>query len=146
MTLASTKSNLRIVNLIPYAGAPIDVTLDDNAFASGLVFESLSLYQQINAGTHTIKAIVTGSVSNLILSNVVALGEANYTYIMFGPITTPIGQLYDDTVVDSGARKLQSAGDQRRGRDRRRRRLSHRTRRGPQPGVAERCRSRLRRE
>jgi hypothetical protein len=103
VTLASTKSNLRIVNLIPYAGAPIDVTLDDNAFASGLVFESLSQYQEINAGTHTIKATVTGSVSNLILSNVLALGEANYSYIMFGPITAPMGQLYDDTVVDSGA-------------------------------------------
>ncbi len=103
VTLASTKSNLRIVNLIPYAGAPIDVTLDDNAFASGLGFESLSLYQQINAGTHTIKAIVTGSVSNLILQTVLVLGEANYTYIMYGPITAPVGQLFDDTVLDSGA-------------------------------------------
>ncbi len=102
VTLASTKSNLRIVNLIPYAGAPIDVTLDDNFFAPGLVFESLSLYQQINAGTHTIKATVAGSVSNLILSSVLTLGEANYTYVMSGPITNPLGQLYDDTVVDSG--------------------------------------------
>lgn len=102
VTLASTKSNLRIVNLIPYAGAPIDVTIDDNAFAQGLAFETLSLYQQINAGTHTLRATVTGSVSNLILSNVVALGEANYTYVMSGPITNPMGQIYDDTVVDSG--------------------------------------------
>ncbi len=103
VTLASTKSNLRIVNLIPYAGAPIDVTLDDNAFASGLVFESLSPYQQINAGAHTIKATVAGSVSNLILSTVATLGEANYTYVMSGPITNPLGELFDDTVLDSGS-------------------------------------------
>src|SRR5450631_647596 len=106
VTLASTKSNLRILNLIPNAGAPIDVTLDDNAFASGLGFESLALYQQINAATHTVKAIVTGSVSNLILQTVLTLGEANYTYIMYGPITAPVGQLYDDTFLDPGAGKF----------------------------------------
>src|SRR5664279_3441235 len=87
VTLASTKSNLRIVNLIPNAGAPIDVTLDGNIFATNLGFESLSLYQQINAATHTLQAIVRGSVSDLILQNVLTLGEANYTYIMYGPIT-----------------------------------------------------------
>jgi Domain of unknown function (DUF4397) len=103
VTLASTKSNLRIVNLIPNAGAPIDVTLDDNIFATNLGFESLALYQQINAATHTINAIVRGSVSNLILQTVLTLGEANYTYIMYGPITAPIGQLYDDTFLDPGA-------------------------------------------
>jgi Domain of unknown function (DUF4397) len=102
VTVASTKSNLRIVNLIPYAGAPIDITLDDNPFAQGLTFENLSLYQQINAGTHTLTATVTGSSSSLILSNVLTLGEANYTFVMSGPITNPLGQLYDDTVVDSG--------------------------------------------
>ena len=103
VTVASTKSNLRVVNLIPYAGAPINVTLDDNPFVNGLGFESLTPYQQVNAATHTLQATVAGSVSNLILTNVVALGETNYTYIMFGPITAPIGRVFDDTVVDSGA-------------------------------------------
>jgi hypothetical protein len=103
VTLASTKSNLRIVNLIPNAGNPIDVQLDYANFAPGLVFESLLQYQQINAGTHTIQAVVEGAVANLILTTIAALGEANFTYVMFGPITAPIGQLYDDTVLDPGA-------------------------------------------
>ena len=40
VTVASTQSNLRIVNLIPNAGAPLVVTLDDNLFASGVAFQS----------------------------------------------------------------------------------------------------------
>jgi hypothetical protein len=103
VTVASTKSNLRIVNLIPNAGNPIDVQLDFANFAPGLAFQSLLQYQQINAGTHTIQAVVEGAISNLILQTVAALGEANYTYIMYGPITAPVGQLYDDTFLDPGA-------------------------------------------
>jgi hypothetical protein len=103
VTVASTKSNLRIVNLIPNAGNPIDVQLDFANFAPGLAFQSLLQYQQINAGTHSIQAVVEGAISNLILQTVAALGEANYTYIMFGPITAPVGQLYDDTFLDPGA-------------------------------------------
>src|SRR5438094_6465178 len=102
VTVASTKSNLRVVNLIPNAGNPIDVQLDFANFAPGLVFQSLLQYQQINAGTHTIQAVVEGAISNLILTTIATLGEANYTYIMFGPITAPIGQLYDDTFLDPG--------------------------------------------
>ena len=60
-------------------------------------------YVQIDAGTHTIQSVVEGAISNLILTTVAALGEANYTYIIFGPITQPIGQLYDDTFLDPGA-------------------------------------------
>jgi len=103
VTVASTKSNLRIVNLIPNAGNPIDVQLDFANFAPGLTFQSLLQYQQINAGTHSIQAVVEGAISNLILQTVAALGEANYTYIMYGPITAPVGKIYDDTFLDPGA-------------------------------------------
>jgi Domain of unknown function (DUF4397) len=103
VTVASTKSNLRILNLIPNAGNPIDIQLDYANFAPGTVFETLLKYVQIDAGTHTIQSVVEGAISNLILTTVVALGEANYTYIIFGPITQPIGQLYDDTFLDPGA-------------------------------------------
>jgi len=103
VTVASTKANLRIVNLIPNAGNPIDVQLDFANFAPGLIFQSLLQYQQIDAGAHTIQAVVEGAISNLILTTIATLGEANYTYIMFGPITAPIGQLYDDTFLDPGA-------------------------------------------
>ena len=108
VTVASTQSQVRVVNLIPNAGAPINVTVDDNPLASGLNFETLAPYQTINAisnsnPTRTIQATVESAPSNLIITTVAPVGEAQYSYIMFGPLTAPIGQLYDDTVVDSGA-------------------------------------------
>jgi hypothetical protein len=108
VTLASTQSQVRVVNLIPNAGAPINVTLDDNPLASGLVFETIQPYETINAitestPTRTIKAIVESAVSQLIITTVAPIGEAQYSYVMFGPITAPIGNLFDDTFTDPGA-------------------------------------------
>jgi len=104
VTVASTQSNLRVVNLIPNASGPIVTTLDDNSFLTPPIpFQSLSPYQIIEAGTHTLEAFVTGAPSNLIATTVVAIGEANYTYILFGPITNPVGRIVDDTFLDSGA-------------------------------------------
>jgi hypothetical protein len=107
-TVASTKSNLRIVNLIPNANGPLDITLNGNLFAAGLPFESLQPYQQINAitqdnPTSTIQAFVTGSVSNLLSATIAPLGEINYSYIMFGPVSQPTGQFISDQTVDPGA-------------------------------------------
>jgi len=108
VTVASTKANLRVVNLVPNANGPINVTLDDNPFAVGVAFESLQPYQEVNAitqanPTSTLDATVTGSVSSLITSTFVPVSETNYTYIMFGPVSQAVGQLVNDTVVDSGA-------------------------------------------
>jgi len=104
VTVASTQSNLRVVNLIPNAGAPILTTIDDNSFlTAALPFESLSQYQTIQAGAHTLRAFVTGAPSNIIATTVATIGEANYTYIIFGPITNPVARIYDDTFLDSGA-------------------------------------------
>ncbi|MEP6941535.1 MAG: DUF4397 domain-containing protein [Betaproteobacteria bacterium] len=103
VTVASTKSNVRIVNLIPNAGAPLVVTLDDEPFASGVAFQSLSTYQSIKAGVHTFRAFVTGAPTNVIATGVATLGEANYSYLMYGPITAPVARIYDDTFSDPGA-------------------------------------------
>ena len=107
-TVASTKSNVRIVNLIPNANAPIDVTLNGALFAAGVPFETILPYQQINAitlnnPTSTLQATVSGSVSSLITTTIAPLGETNYSYIMFGPVSQAIGQFVNDSIVDSGA-------------------------------------------
>ena len=107
-TVASTKASMRVVNLIPNANAPLNITLDGNSFASGVAFESIQPYQQINAitqnnPTSTIQANVAGSISSLLTTTIVPLGETNYSYIMFGPVTQAVGQFINDTVIDSGA-------------------------------------------
>jgi hypothetical protein len=108
VTVASTQAQVRVVNLIPNAGAPINVTLDDNPLASGLVFESIQPYQTVNAitnenPTRTIRATVESAVAQLIITTVAPIGEAQYSYVMFGPIRAPIGNLLDDTFTDPGA-------------------------------------------
>ena len=108
VTVASTQASVRVVNLIPNAGGAINVTVDDNPFAAGLNFETLQPYQTTNSitqsnPTRTIRASVVGSVSTLLTTNVAPVGQTNYSYIMYGPITAPQGQLYDDTFPDSGA-------------------------------------------
>jgi hypothetical protein len=104
VTVASTQSGIRVVNLIPNAPAPMVISLDDDSLLSNsLPFEASTPYQTIKAGTHTLKAFVSGAPSNLIASTVATLGEANYSWIIFGPINAPLAQLFDDTVVDSGA-------------------------------------------
>lgn len=104
VTVASTQSNLRVVNLIPNASGPIVTTIDDNSFLTPPIpFQSLSPYQIIKAGTHTLEAFVAGAPSNLIATTVATIGEANYTYILFGPITNPVARIVDDTFLDSGA-------------------------------------------
>ncbi|MEO8739025.1 MAG: DUF4397 domain-containing protein [Casimicrobiaceae bacterium] len=108
VTVANTQSHVRVVNLIPNAGGPINVTVDNNPFAAGLVFETLQPYQSLdsitlNNPTRTIRASVAGSVSTLITTQTAPIGQASYTYVMSGPITAPTGQLYDDTFTDPGA-------------------------------------------
>jgi hypothetical protein len=108
VTVASTQASMRIVNLIPNANGPVDVTLNGSLLASGLTFESLPPYQQIDAvtlsnPTSTIQAAVTGSVSSLLTTTIVPLGEGTYSYIMFGPVSQAMGQFVNDTVIDSGA-------------------------------------------
>lgn len=108
VTLASTKANVRYVNLIPNASGAIDVTFNGNTVVSGLDFEALTPYQQINAstvdtGSYTVQAFVEGAPSYLLNSSIIALGETNYSYIMFGPVDSPMVQLFDETVTDPGA-------------------------------------------
>jgi hypothetical protein len=115
VTVASTQSNLRIVNVIPNAGAPLVVTLDDDLFASGVAFQSLSPYQTIKAGVHTLK-VDYRQLTKEIATTVAALGGPTIRTVMYGPITAPIAQVFDDTFTDR--RRQPRSRHQRRSRDR----------------------------
>src|SRR5450755_2399196 len=94
---------LRIVNLIPDAGGPINVTLDGNSFVSGLNFESLTQYQQIDSGTRTIQVSVAGGATNVLSTTQTFTGTVNYTLFLFGPAVEPTNFLVSDAVPDPGA-------------------------------------------
>ena len=62
----STHGSLRVVNLIPNAGGPVNVTFDNEPFATGLPFEGMTPYQQIDAGLREVTMSVAGSNTNVV--------------------------------------------------------------------------------
>ena len=94
---------LRIVNLIPDAGGPLNVTLDGNTFVSGLNFEGLTQYQQIDSGTRAIQVSVAGGASNIISTNLNFIGITNYTLVIYGPAGAATYSLVSDATIDPGA-------------------------------------------
>jgi Domain of unknown function (DUF4397) len=87
---------LRIVNLIPDASGPLNVTLDGNNFVSGLNFEGVTQYQQIDSGTRAIQVSVAGGASNIITTSLSFTGITNYTLVIYGPVAAATSLLVSD--------------------------------------------------
>ncbi len=94
---------LRIVNLIPDASGPLNVTLDGQTFVSGLNFEGLTQYQQIDSGTRAIQVSVAGGASNIISTSLSFTGITNNTLIIYGPVEAATDALISDVTLDPGA-------------------------------------------
>jgi hypothetical protein len=68
-----------------------------------LPFQGLRPYQSVNNGTQTFTVTVTGAGTPLVNSSNVINGSANYTYIVFGPLTS-VGAIFTlDTFNDPGS-------------------------------------------
>ena len=96
-------ATLRIVNLIPNASGPLNVSVDGNTLVSGLGFEQLTQYQTIDSGLRLIEVSVAGGASNIISTAFVFVGTLNYTLLVYGTAAEPTTFLVADTIVDPGA-------------------------------------------
>ena len=102
-------ATLRIANLIPDASGPLNVTLDSNTFASGLNFEGLTQYQQIDSGSRVIQAFATGGIDigadrfNSHYATLNFTGTINYTLVAYGSVAEPTVVLVSDVAIDPGA-------------------------------------------
>jgi len=94
---------LRIVNLIPDASGPLNVTIDGHNFVSGLNFERVTQYQQIDSGTRAIQVSVAGGASNIITTSLSFTGITNYTLIIYGPVAAATNAVISDATIDPGA-------------------------------------------
>ena len=112
--------------------------------ATALPFQGLKPYQSVNNGTQTFTVTVTGAGTPLVNSSNVINGSANYTYVVFGPLTS-VGAIFAlDTFNDPGngfysVRVMNTAAGI--GADRR---LSHASGRRSDRRRADRCQRRLR--
>jgi hypothetical protein len=93
-------AQLRILNAFSEAPA-INVTVASTTVASGLPFQGLTQYTNIDSGTPMFTVGVTGASTTLI-NTTYTVGNASYTYIVFGPLTGVGAILGNDAFNDPG--------------------------------------------
>jgi hypothetical protein len=100
----STHGTMRVINVIPNAGGPLNVTFDNQPFANGLAFEGMTAYQPIDVGAREVQIAVAGSSTNVIDLIPTFLADNAYTFVAFGAVGTASGTVVNDTLtVDPGA-------------------------------------------
>jgi hypothetical protein len=100
----STHGTLRLINVIPNAGGPLNVTFDLKPFVTGLPFEGMTQYQPIDVGLREVQMSVAGSSTNVIDVTPNFLADNAYTFVAFGALATASGIIVNDTLtVDPGA-------------------------------------------
>jgi hypothetical protein len=95
-------ANLRVANLVPDASGPLNVSIDGSTFVSGVNFETLTQYKQINSGARVVGVSVAGGASDLFSTTFTFAGTVNYTLVTYGSVEEPTSLQVDDTVVDPG--------------------------------------------
>ena len=79
-------TRVRVVNLIPNAAA-ITLTLDTDApVVTGLGFQQLTQYLNVNPGTREFKVSVDGGATTLLGTTLGLASGTDYTFIVFGPV------------------------------------------------------------
>jgi predicted small secreted protein len=101
---ASTHGALRLINVIPNAGGPLNVMFDLQPFVAGLPFEGMTQYQTIDVGAREVQMSVAGSSTNVIDVIPTFLADNNYTMVAFGALANASALILNDTLtVDPGA-------------------------------------------
>jgi hypothetical protein len=90
-------TNIRVVNVVPDAAA-ISVIVGETTIANNLPFQGLTLYQSVDSGAQEFKVSANGGTSNAIDVTINLNSSANYTYVVFNPVTNTTASL----IVDSG--------------------------------------------
>jgi hypothetical protein len=98
---SSGSAQLRILNAFSEAPA-LNVTVASNPVASGLPFQGLTQYMNIDSGTPMFTVGVTGASTTLI-NTTYNVGSASYTYVIFGPLTGVGAILGNDAFNDPGS-------------------------------------------
>jgi hypothetical protein len=90
-------TNIRVVNVVPDAAA-ISVTVGDTTVVTNLPFQGLTEYTGVGSGNQEFKVSANGGASNTIDTTINLNNSANYTYVLFNPVTNTTALL----IVDSG--------------------------------------------
>jgi hypothetical protein len=90
-------TRIRVVNLVPNAPS-IQVQLDtDQPFVSGLTFEQVTQYLEVDPGTREFKVSADGGQTNIIDVSMSLAKAADYTFVVYGPVEAVAQSLVLDT-------------------------------------------------
>ena len=92
----SKSANMRFVNALVDGGA-INVSVGSKNPVSGLAFEGITGYQQVDSGTQEIKVSVSGGSSTIIDASSGLSGDTAYTYLVYGTASAPLALVLSDT-------------------------------------------------
>jgi hypothetical protein len=92
-------TRIRVINLVPNA-ASIQVQLDtDQPFVSGLTFEQVTQYLEVDPGTREVKVSADGGQTNIIDVSLPLAKSADYTFVVYGPVEAVSQSLILDTTT-----------------------------------------------
>jgi uncharacterized protein DUF4397 len=94
-------AQIRVVNAF-FEAPSLDYVAAGTTLAAALPFQGLKPYQGVSNGTQTFTVTVTGAGTPLVNQTNVANGGANYTYVVYGPLTSVGTILTLDSFNDPG--------------------------------------------
>ena len=89
--------HVRVFNAL-VDGGQVTVTVGSTTVASGLPFEGLTTYQDVDAGNQEVKVVV-GNGSTIVDQTVLLLDDSKYTYLVYGTSAAPTAQLLPDAAA-----------------------------------------------
>ncbi len=95
-------SQIRVVNAFFEAPA-MNVVAAGTTLAAALPFQGLTQYAGVSNGTQTFTVTVVGASTPLVNQSLGLNGGANYTYVIYGPLTAPGTILAADNFSDPGS-------------------------------------------
>ena len=91
-------AHFRVFNAL-VDGGPVNLTVFTEAIVTGLPFEGITTYQNVDAGNREVKVSLAGGTSTIYDQTTLIIDDASYTYIVSGTTAAPLVQVLIDRVV-----------------------------------------------
>ena len=91
-------ARIRVFNAL-VDGGPVNLTVFTEAIVTGLPFEGITTYQNVDAGQREVKVSIAGGTSTIYDQTTLIIDDASYTYIVSGTTAAPLVQVLVDQVV-----------------------------------------------
>lgn len=96
----SSSTNVRFLNALVDGGAiNVVVGSDNTSVVSGLPFEGITGYLQVDSGSQEFKVSVSGGTSTVIDQTLNLSGDQYYTYVVYGTASAPLATVLPDLVT-----------------------------------------------